>query len=70
MFPDKLMLDTEKNIYDRTFVVLGEYFEKKTGCNRYNRKISKSRRSPSLERNQSYLHFLIKQMETVPRSYQ
>ena len=26
------MLDTDKNIYDRTYVVLGEYFEQKTDC--------------------------------------
>ena len=29
------------------FVVLAEYFEQQTDCNRYRRKISKSRRSPS-----------------------
>ena len=29
------------------FVVLAEYFEQQTDCNRYRRRISKSRRSPS-----------------------
>ena len=31
------------------FVVLAEYFEQQTNCNRYRRKIGQSRRSPSVE---------------------
>ena len=56
-------LETEKKI-----VVLAEYFEQQTNCSRYRRKMSKSRRSPS-SRNQSYLPFVMKQMETMSRSH-
>ena len=52
----------------KNFVVLGEYFKQKTNCSRYRRKMSQSRRSLSW-RNQSYLPFLIKQIETMPRSH-
>ena len=51
------------------FVVLAEYLKQQVDCRRYRKKISQSMRSPSWM-NQSYLHFLIKQMETMPRSYQ
>ena len=46
-------------------VVLAEYLEHQPDCNRYKRKISESRRSPSW-RNQSYLLLLFKHMETMP----
>ena len=51
------------------FVVLVEYLEKQTDCSRYRKNIIQSRRNPSW-RNQSYLSFLIKQIETMSRSYQ
>ena len=53
---------------NKKFVVLAEYFEQQTNCSRYRRKMSQSRRSPS-SRNQSYLPFFIKQMETMSRSH-
>ena len=56
----------EKDFRIKKFVVLAEYFEQQTNVNRYRRKMSQSRRTPSW-RNQSYLPFLVKQMETMPR---
>ena len=47
---------------NKKFVVLTEYFKQQTNSSGYRRKISQSRRS-TLWRNQSYLPFLIKQME-------
>ena len=53
---------------NKEFVVLAKYFKKQTNCSRYRRKMSQSRRSP-LWRNESYLPFFSKQMETIPRSH-
>ena len=59
-----------RNIFKiEKFVVLPENFSEQTDCSRYRRKISQSRRSPST-RNKSYLHFLIKQMETMQPGHQ
>ena len=58
----------EKDFRIKKFVVLAEYFEQQTNVNRYRRKMSQSRRTPSW-RNQSYLPFLVKQMETMSRSH-
>ena len=57
-----------KRFKNKKFVVLTEYFEQQKNCSRYRRKMSQSRRR-QLWRNQSYLPFLIKQMETMPRSH-
>ena len=51
------------------FVVLAEYLEEQKDFSRYRRKISLSRRSSSW-RNQAYLPFLVKQVDTRTRSYQ
>ena len=58
----------EKDFRIKKFVVLAEYFEQQTNVNRYRRKMSQSRRSPS-SRNQSYLPFFIKQIETMSWSH-
>ena len=47
MFPYKLIEKQIEKFKIEKFVVLAEYFEQHTDCNRYRRKISKSRRSPS-----------------------
>ena len=65
MFQDKGVYEIEEK---EKFVVLTEHFEEQTDCSRYRRKINQSRKSPS-PRNQSYLLFHIKQMETMPRSH-
>ena len=58
-----------RNIFkNKKYVVLAECFDQQANCSRYRREISQSRRSPSW-RNQSYLPFLSKQMETMPRSH-
>ena len=67
MLQDKWMYEIKK-IDLRKKIVLAEYFEQQTDCSRYRRKISQSRRSPSW-RNQLYLPFLTKQMETMPQSH-
>ena len=52
------------------FIVLAEYFEQQADCSGklYGRNICHSRRRPSW-RNQLYLPFLIKQMQTMPQSH-
>ena len=45
-------------------IVIGEYFDQQVNCNRCRRKMNQSRRS-HLWRNQSYLPFFSKQMETI-----
>ena len=50
---------------NKKFLVLSKYFEQQTNCYRCRRKMSQSRRSPSWK-NQAYLPFLSKQMETMP----
>ena len=50
-------------------IVLADYMEQQIDYSRYRLKISKSKRNSSL-RNQSYLPTLIKQLETISRTYQ
>ena len=63
MIPDKQMWEM-KRFKNKKNVVLVKYFDQQTNCSRCRRKMSQSRKSP-LWRNQLYLPFLSKQMETM-----
>ena len=58
----------ETDFRRKKIVVLAEYFDQQTNFSRYRRKMSQSRRSP-LSGNQSYLPFLIKQMESMSQRH-
>ena len=68
MFTTSWCQKSRNRFKNKKFVALAEYFEQQANCGRYRRKMNQSRRSPSW-RNQSYLPFLSKQMETMSQSH-